>query len=1014
MSDDATDLLDQFEEEHTQPIAPTFAPQAVKVYLDALNDLNALAVLPSGLWQQIGPAPLRVDARQDVFGTGPIAGAVADILIHPDDPNTIFVAAGHGGVWRSTDGGTTFTPTMDGMPSLSICALGIDAVNHDVIYAGCGDLLRDLFSENVGLYKSIDRGLSWAVADGGLNATMFRGRGITRIVSNAADSLLVGTTDGLFRSVDGGLNFGANAPDFNDGKQIFLGIISSLALDKASPATRILFCVSGSSPAPTGGVYCLEIDSNNPAESLFSNPGAPALPFGDLVLAQSTQPNTDTLYVSVQRDVPATAAVPAHSTYVGLFRSTDAGRHWTPRPAAATAEQSDTPPDQTNYDLVVGVDPGNANVVYVGFQELFRSTNGGGTFGAAVSHGLIHFDQHALVFGTPAQPFTPMFAGEDGGCASSNNGGGNWQNLNASFATNFITAVDIGLGFLNHPVTFAGMQDTGIGGHRATDPGTEWHVGVDGDGRRVFVDPANPQIAYGFENQFFARTVNGGNAWANSNGAARTVGMGLPNREPAVRRIGVNPNGANPAQRVIYVSQGHDLFRSTDGGVHFAAVVVPFAVDISAMAFAVGDPNRMWVGLGDGTIHFTADNLVTWDAAGFPTAPGGPPAGFVQGIAVDPADPAHDRVAVCYVGTVGHNAKTRTQHVFLRDNAAAPWKDISGTDNAVPFANIPDMPCFAIVFDTKTTPSTINVAVANAVLTSQDLGNTWKILGVGLPNVTCTSLAIDNVDTAVDPRVLRVGTYGRSCFEFTKPAAGKLFVSGNLAFPPSAVGQTRSLTLQMFNPGATALNITSITGTTADFQLITPVPISIPANSQKPCEFHFTPTTTGNLTTTITITTDEPSTTTIPASGQSTPTTNTSSRLAVLGNLNFGELDTSKTSTLTFNVFNMGTKNLNILSINRKDGSTDFELLSPPAFPLLLGPTIDQEFTVQFKPSSKGPLTATFEVTSDASRATALIDATGTGTSSMSKVLIVIIVIVGVAVVVGIGVGVYEATKGKG
>src|SRR5579864_414521 len=254
MSDAVDSGIDQ---DHTVPLAPPLATKVTKQWLQGLNDLNALAVLPSGFWEPIGPAPLLVDNRQDVFGADPIAGAVVDILIHPDSPNTIFAATGHGGVWRSTDG-VTFQPTMDGLPSLSMGALAIDAVNHDVIYAGCGIPLGDPFSESAGLYKSIDRGLSWSVADGGLFGTVFIGRSINHMVSNAADALAVGTSDGLFFSVDGGLNFGSNSPTFDDGKAIFAGTVTSLALDHAAPATTILFCISGvgsSGAGFAGGVY---------------------------------------------------------------------------------------------------------------------------------------------------------------------------------------------------------------------------------------------------------------------------------------------------------------------------------------------------------------------------------------------------------------------------------------------------------------------------------------------------------------------------------------------------------------------------------------------------------------------------------------------------------------------------------------------------------------------------------------------------------------------------------------
>jgi hypothetical protein len=122
-------------------------------------------------------------------------------------------------------------------------------------------------------------------------------------------------------------------------------------------------------------------------------------------------------------------------------------------------------------------------------------------------------------------------------------------------------------------------------------------------------------------------------------------------------------------------------------------------------------------------------------------------------------------------------------------------------------------------------------------------------------------------------------------------------------------------------------------------------------------------------------------------------------------------VNTGDSVSLTFTVFNTGNRELNLLGVSRKDGSSDFELLSPPAFPLLLPPTIDQEFTVQFKPSSNGLLTATFQIDSDASRASVVMDASGTGSSHMSKVLIVVIVILGAAIVVGGGVAIYEATK---
>jgi len=1004
-----SDEVEEQDQDHGEPLAPAATVVFTQLWRNGLSDLEKLDVVASGFWKPIGPAPLRVDNRQDVFGVGAIAGAVVDILIHPDDPQTIFVATGHGGVWISTDGGTNFRPAMDNMPSLSTSALAIDFANHDIIYAGCGAALLDAFSESAGIYKSLDRGLTWSVADGGLYATVFTGRSIRRMVSNAADSLLVGTSDGLFRSVDGGQNFGNNSPAFDNGNAFFAGSITSLLLDRAAPASQILVAVSGS------GVFRLDLNATGPAQSLFSNPGAPPPPFSDIALAQSTQPDAKTIYASVQFNRPGLrTGDPITHSFVGLFQSTSSGAQWTPRPAAKTAEQADTPPDQTNYDLTIGVDPQNASMVYLGFQELWRSLNSGSTFPpVAVSKGKIHFDQHALAFGTPAAPFTPVYVGEDGGLARTDTGGAVWFPLNDTFATSLVFDIDIGRGAGNHDFTYAGMQDTGTGGHRFGDAALDWHVAIDGDGKRVAVDPADPQTVYAFANEFFARSKNGGGAWQLSLDTPRVVGIGLPNNKGVTLRLALNPNGANPAQRVIYVTQGSNLFRSTDGGVNFAEVTpkVPFRSDIVDMAFVPGDANRMWVALADGTVPFTADNLQTWDAAPFQTRPGG--SGVISGIAIDPNHT--DQAAVCYLSFTGKNARSRTAHVFIKKDGVNTWEDASGTDDAGPNGNLPDLPYYDIAFDGSTNPSTLLVCTANSVLCSFDLGKKWQVLGPGLPNVFCTSLAIDNVDIAANPRVLRVGTYGRSCFEFTKiaaPPAPRLVIQGTLAFEPVVPSQPRVLVLTLFNTGNAPLNITGITGGSTEFTLANPVlPPPIAPGAKQLVGVHFQPATAGIFKTSFQIASDDPSSpVTINASGQALASGG-NSRLSVRGSLSFGTVNTGDSASLTFTVFNTGNRDLNILGVSRKDGSSDFELVSPPAFPLLLPPTIDQEFTVQFKPSSNGPLTATFQIDSDASRASVVMDASGSGSSHMSKVLIVVLVIVGAAIVVGGGIAIYEATK---
>src|SRR5258708_38441287 len=194
-------------------------------------------------WTQVGPTPLRVDKDQLFQGAGPVSGEVTDIVIDPrgGTDQTIYLSPNDGGIWKSPDGGTTWAPKTDGMPSLSMGAVALDPADPNTVYAGTGNLFdgAGLFAgagfKGVGIYKSTDSGETSST----VGSAVFTNQGINRIALPAPNVLLVATNTGLFRSVDGGLNFGANAPLFNDQNPILgAGIpINDLKLDTASSST---------------------------------------------------------------------------------------------------------------------------------------------------------------------------------------------------------------------------------------------------------------------------------------------------------------------------------------------------------------------------------------------------------------------------------------------------------------------------------------------------------------------------------------------------------------------------------------------------------------------------------------------------------------------------------------------------------------------------------------------------------------------------------------------------------
>jgi hypothetical protein len=178
-----------------------------------------------GWWENIGPAPLHVLGDQIYQGIGPNSGQVVDIAIDPSgDRRYLYIATNSGGVWKSENGGQTWRPLTDLLPSLQIGAVAVDPGDPDIVYAGTGNLFEGGggIRKARGLFKSLDGGDTWALTCGGDNGLGFLSAGINRIVCPAPDTLLVATESGLYLSVDGGHNFGQNPPNFDDRLQLLL------------------------------------------------------------------------------------------------------------------------------------------------------------------------------------------------------------------------------------------------------------------------------------------------------------------------------------------------------------------------------------------------------------------------------------------------------------------------------------------------------------------------------------------------------------------------------------------------------------------------------------------------------------------------------------------------------------------------------------------------------------------------------------------------------------------------
>jgi hypothetical protein len=380
---------------------------------------------------------------------------------------------------------------------------------------------------------------------------------------------------------------------------------------------------------PDRGLFRLTITSTGElvqSDNLLAHSGGVAGGFGRVAFAQSLLPRPRTLYASVQD-----SEFIGNSTFVGLFRSDDFGATWAPRPALNPRAAADGLPNIV-YDLTLGVDPQHPQVVYAGFQQLWRSIDGGATFptvtpathggmdaitgfGSSPSTTLAHWDHHELVFppptrwawsgGTPVSP-TPAYLGTDGGInrtasvGAVNGIGGTmvFDSLNEGIATSLLRGMDIGRGAGTNEVSFAGMQDTGTAGHRRGDAIGAWTGGIDGDGEDVAVDSFDPDIVYGFDGGRFIRSTNGGRTFIDS-------GFPIPARHQISSVHNENP--------VRVVTSGH-AFRTGDN-VFISSVTGGGGLANGAQVITVLNPREFTLNGKNGTAvaAFGAGPQVTGD-----------------------------------------------------------------------------------------------------------------------------------------------------------------------------------------------------------------------------------------------------------------------------------------------------------------------------------------------------------------------------------------------------------------
>jgi len=740
-----------------------------RAYERALRQAEALArrterVAPEvadAAWTGMGPT--NIGGRVSEVAVDPVRGAV----ISADGPvgSWIYAATASGGLWKSTDGGATWTYAWD--PNLTQ-AMGAVAVGSDgVIYAGTGEANPgggSIVFGGTGVYRSTDGGTTWQLSglptSGAIGRIMIDPKDPKTIFVAATGNLFVpGGERGLYRSTDGGTTWTRVLEGAND----TTGAVD-IAIDPVNP-NNILVGMWDHVRLPTHRVFAGVGSGVYRSTDGGDTWTRVSLPTGTLAPKEVGR-----IGVAIAPSNPSRAyAIVANrlnGNGVGLYRSDNGGATWTNTGVGAGSLS------QSSYGWWFGkiwVDPANADRLFVAGLELVESTNGGSSFTAhsvstvGVVTGLNvtpHADQHGMVW----DPSTPgrVYLANDGGIFISNGNGqiGTWAQAATQGWTQHYT-VDVSE--QNPGRVVSGLQDNmcqrnyldGPTGH----PSTWTKYGLCGDGLQTLVKPTNERIIYGCAQYGggCSRTLDDGNAF---------LSLGATDSD---RRGWLMPIVFDPNDDTVLYAGGNKLNRSTNQGDSWEAISPDLTTDppqldpnsgyriygtITTIAASKSSPGTILVGTDDSQLQLTTDGGNTWtelddhdDGDEDETDDDQLPSAWITRVVIDPSD-----ANTLYATFSGFRAGDDAAYVVKSTDGGFIWDDISG--------NLPNAP----VIDLVQVGSKLVVATDVGVYMSTDGGAEWLRVGTGLPTVP-----VLDIEYHAPTNTITVATFGAGIQRTTLP-----------------------------------------------------------------------------------------------------------------------------------------------------------------------------------------------------------------------------------------------------
>ncbi len=742
--------------------------------------LAALAAAPAPLTAQgidtaaIGKAAAALKLRS--IGPALMSGRISDIAVHPRDRSTWYVAAGSGGVWKTSNAGTTWTPVFDDQPSYSIGEITIDPTNPEVIWVGTGE---NVSGRHVGwgdgVYRSRDAGRSWQRM--GLAASQHIGRILVdprdgNVVLAAAEGPLwsAGGDRGVYRSADGGATWTQTLQiDENTG-------VTDLELDPSNPDVvyaagyqrrRHVWGFMGG--GPKSGIWK---STDNGKSWRQVTTGLPKGDMGKIGLAV-TAADPNLIYATIE----------AGASDRGFYRSRNKGESWEKRNDYISGGTG------PHYYQEIEASPVTPDLVYQMDVFLHVTRDGGAGFNILETGHDKHSDNHALVI-DPANG-KHLLVGTDAGLYESFDEGTTWRHFpNLPVSQFYKVAVSNREPFYD---VLVGAQDLGTlhGPSRTMNRdgirNQDWYVPLGADGYGVAFDPRDPDILYLMWQEGMLYRKDRRSDEGLSIRPMPAAGD-PPERWNWDSPILVSPH--NP-DRIYYGSQR--FWRSDDRGgswtpisgdltqglnryeqrfmgrvwsvdaLHDNGAMSKYATLTSISESPVTE-GVMVVGTDDGLVQVSSNAGGSWSRAA--ALPGLPPQSFINDVEAS----MHDGRTL-YAVADAHKTGDFTPYVYESIDLGRSWRSIAG-----------DLPKGTIVWAIQqdhVKPDLLFAGTEFGLYFTPNRGTNWFKLSGGVPTISFRDLKLHRRDNDL------VGaTFGRGVYVLDDYSPLRELASG----PPAAEG----------------------------------------------------------------------------------------------------------------------------------------------------------------------------------------------------------------------------------